>query len=74
MVGTNLESYNITCAMCGQEHNIVADKNDMEAWLSNDKYIQDALSYLSAAERELLISRTCDTCWKHLYNEVDSEE
>jgi len=29
----------------------------MEAWLSGDKYIQDALSYLSAAERELLIHR-----------------
>ena len=74
MVSTNLESYNVTCEICGQEHNILADKNDMDAWLSGDKYIQEALSYLSAAERELLISRTCDICWKHLYNEVDEEE
>jgi hypothetical protein len=29
--------------------------------------IQDAMPYLSSAERELLISRTCDDCWKELY-------
>jgi len=67
MVSTTSQSYNVRCHLCSQEYNIIADRNDYEAWISGDKYIQDALSYLSAAERELLISNICDTCWKKLY-------
>jgi len=67
VVSTNKKPYNIFCELCGQEYNIIADEQDIVDWLSGDKYIQDALGYLSAAERELLISRTCDTCWNKLY-------
>ena len=75
MVSTTSKSYNIRCNLCSKEYNIIADRNDMEAWVSGDKYIQDALAYLSAAERELLISQTCGTCWDILYpNDVDIEE
>ena len=73
MIATNQESYNIICQLCEQEFNIIADRHDVEAWLSGDKNITDALDYLSAAERELLISRICDTCWKELYT-LDIEE
>ena len=45
----------------------------MESWVSGDKYIQEALPYLTAAERELLISKTCDKCWKKMYG-IDDEE
>ena len=75
MVSTTSQSYNVRCNLCSKEYNIIADRNDMEAWVSGDKYIQDALAYLSAAERELLISQTCGTCWDILYpNDVDIEE
>ncbi len=75
MVNTTSQSYNVRCNLCSKEYNIIADRNDMEAWVSGDKYIQDALAYLSAAERELLISQTCGTCWDILYpNDVDIEE
>ena len=75
MVRTTSQSYNVRCNLCSKEYNIIADRNDMEAWVSGDKYIQDALAYLSAAERELLISQTCGTCWDILYpNDVDIEE
>tara|TARA_A100001201_G_C4003761_1_gene175357 strand:+ start:373 stop:579 length:207 start_codon:yes stop_codon:yes gene_type:complete len=67
MVGTNNKPYYIFCELCGQEYSIIADEQDIIDWLTGDKYIQDALGYLSAGERELLISRTCDTCWKKLY-------
>ena len=73
MVNTNIESHNVVCGHCRKEYNIMADRNDMEAWLSGDKYIQDALAYLSAAERELLISGTCNTCWKQMYG-IDDDE
>ena len=52
----------------------MADREDMEAWVSGDKYIQEALPYLTAAERELLISQTCDNCWQEMYDDVDNEE
>ena len=73
MVSTTSQSYNVRCNLCSKEYNIIADRNDMEAWISGDKYIQDALSYLSASERELLISATCNTCWKQMYGLDDDE-
>ena len=73
MVSTTTESYNVRCNICGNEYNIIADRVDMEAWLSGEKYIQDALSYLSSAERELLISQTCNSCWIEMYG-LDDEE
>ena len=77
MVATNSKAYNITCDHCGAEHIILADQDDVFSWLAGEKYIQDALSYLSAADRELLISRTCDTCFTKMYgieDAVDTEE
>ena len=75
MISTTSQSYNVRCNLCSKEYNIIADRNDMEAWMSGDKFIQDVLDYLSAAERELLISKTCSSCWNKLYpNDVDIEE
>jgi hypothetical protein len=75
MVSTDQTVYVVKCHLCDTEHAIVADRNDVIAWLTNEKYIQDALSYLSAADRELLISNTCGDCWDKLYpNDVDMEE
>jgi len=54
--------------MCGAEHVIMVNPEDILAWQCGD-YIQDVLSYLTAAERELLISQTCDNCWKSMYGE-----
>jgi hypothetical protein len=73
MVSTTSQSYNVRCNLCSKEYNIIADRNDMEAWISGDKYIQDALDYLSSAERELLISQTCNTCWIAMYG-IDDDE
>ena len=73
MVATSSESYPVICKHCGVEYNIIADRNDMKAWLSGEKYIQDALRYLSWAERELLISGTCNTCWQQMYG-IDDDE
>ena len=67
MVSTNLKTYNVMCVLCRQDYVILAEEEDMVSWLSGKKYIQDALDYLSPAERELLISQTCDTCWSQLY-------
>ena len=74
MVYTNNYPYSVNCHTCHREFVIIADRTDIESWLSGDKYIQDALGYLSAADRELLISNTCDDCWKNLYGEDIEDE
>ena len=66
--------HNIRCNYCGVDYVIMADREDMEAWVSGDKYIQEAMPYLTAAERELLISQTCNNCWQEMYDDVDNEE
>ena len=73
MVATNSVSYTVRCQYCGVDHNIIAERQDLEAWISGDKYIQDALSYLSSAERELLISQTCNNCWTEMLG-IDDDE
>lgn len=35
---------------------------------------QDAFPYLSADERELIISGTCSECWDKLFSDYEEEE
>ena len=67
MVATDKQVYDVQCRQCGVVYNILANRDDVEAWLSGSGYIQDILGYLSAAERELFISGTCDNCWKSMF-------
>ena len=64
----NKKPMKIECGMCNVEHVIMVNPEDILAWQCGD-YIQDALAYLTPAERELLISQTCDVCWKSMYGE-----
>ena len=59
------------CKFCDKEYVIILDERDFDAWQNGDGYIQDVLGYLTASDRELLISQTCDDCWKKLYGEND---
>ncbi len=68
MIATNQKPMTITCGTCSAEHVIFVNPEDIMAWQCGD-YIQDVLAYLTAAERELLISQTCDSCWKSMYGE-----
>jgi DNA-directed RNA polymerase subunit RPC12/RpoP len=36
--------------------------------------IQDAFPYLTAGQRELMLSNTCDTCWNKFFPEDDDDE
>jgi hypothetical protein len=75
MMANKSDIHKVTCDLCKQEYVILLDRKDHERWLAGEAYIQDALSYLSAGERELLISNTCDTCWNQLYpNDGDMED
>lgn len=61
-------SIDIDCRMCGQIHNVLVNVDDFIEWQSGKgRYIQDIFDYLSSAERELLLTSTCDDCWQILY-------
>ena len=77
MVTANNESIEIVCKYCRFAYTILANRDDINEWLSGSGYIQDILGYLSPAERELLISGTCDYCWKSMFGDdfdVDEDE
>lgn len=63
-------SMNCECKLCGKWQTILLNKKDFEDWDNGDKYIQEALPYLTAAERELLISQTCDDCWQKIWGDT----
>lgn len=61
-----------SCATCGKDFDIKVETNDLAAWRSG-ALIQRAFPYLGKEEREMLISRTCNTCWDRLF-EFESED
>lgn len=53
----------ITCPFCGENNSVRVKHRDYVAWLYSDTPVQDIFFYLSAEEREMLISGICPTCW-----------
>lgn len=62
----------VECVHCNEMYSIYVNPDDLDEWMEGHKLIQDAFPYLSAGERELLISQTCDNCWDRLFK-WDSE-
>lgn len=50
------------CPFCGEVNSVFVEKEDYEAY-ENGAKAQDVFPYLSADERELLISGICAKCW-----------
>lgn len=50
------------CPSCQKRRDVEVVKNDYYAW-KRGRYAQDAFPYLSASERESLITGICDDCW-----------
>ena len=55
-----------TCSKCGSQESFLVETEDLHAW-RDGAYIQDALHYLTADQREMLISETCGDCWEELF-------
>lgn len=60
----NRQEYKIitTCPFCGHAHSVFVNEADYWDW-QDGALVQDAFPYLSANDRELLISGICSTCW-----------
>jgi hypothetical protein len=56
------------CLSCGKVFSLFVDPGDLDRWL-NGELIQKAMPYLTVAERELLISKTCGPCFDKMFAE-----
>lgn len=62
-----------TCRFCGTTHTMTVCIDDYFDW-QNGEHIQSAMPYLEPAERELLISQTCQDCWDRMFGQEEEEE
>ena len=58
------------CPLCRKQQSVFVKKEQLEKW-ENGMLIQTAFPELSASQRELLQTGTCDTCWDNMF--LDSE-
>jgi hypothetical protein len=56
------------CRMCREVYCVEVDADGYQQWRGGE-LIQNALPNLTPEERELLISKTCDSCWNDLFPE-----
>jgi hypothetical protein len=57
------------CLECKEKVTIYIIREDWERWKAGEQ-IQDAFPYLSINDRELLVSRICETCFDRLFKEI----
>lgn len=58
-----------TCPFCGQTHIVTVEEMDYLFWEATDTPVQKVFPYLSADEREMLISGICPTCWEKTFGQ-----
>lgn len=61
------------CPFCGSVSSVSVEKGDYLNWQAG-MMAQDAFPYLSAEEREMLISGICPSCWNDTFNSEEEEE
>lgn len=54
------------CITCEEEYQLEVYEEDYVAWM-NGKHIQDALPYVPADSREILISGMCGGCFVKIF-------
>lgn len=59
----------IICVNCGVTHSVRVPINGYKNWQSGRQRIQDAMPNVSDADREMLMSHLCPTCWDVLFKE-----
>lgn len=56
------------CPFCGRASEVEVNEMDYLDW-QDGALAQDAFPYLSASEREMLISGICDSCWDGMFGD-----
>ena len=58
----------VTCIRCREPQHIAARTADLDSWIGGE-LIQVAMPYLSAGEREVLVSGMCGPCFDNMWGE-----
>lgn len=61
------------CPMCNKIHTVDVNDVDFQKWQAGVS-IQIAFPYLSADEREILMTGTCSKCWDKIFSIEEDEE
>ena len=56
----------VDCIRCKERQHITTKTEDLDSW-ENGELIQNAMPYLTADEREVLISGVCGTCFDNMF-------
>jgi hypothetical protein len=67
------EKVAIQCVKCQNVHILLVGSDDLHRW-KDGELIQDAMPYLSADEREILISSICGLCFDEMFGEGEDED
>lgn len=57
----------IRCKYCKKNFTINVDEYKYNTWKRGEGFIQDIMPELSPGDRELLISRTCNSCFDEIF-------
>ena len=69
---TGRQEFFVICqAYCGKRYTVYIDPEDYAVWKSGEAFVQDAFPYLTAAERELLMTQVCGECFDRMFPEED---
>ena len=60
------------CPFCGRANEVAVNETDYLDW-QDGALVQNAFPYLSADEREMLISGICPTCWADTFGDEDED-
>jgi len=62
------------CPICHHANEVMVNEEDYFIWAFEGELVQNAFPYLSADEREMLISGICPTCWEKTFGGSDEDE
>lgn len=68
------EKLTVSCRMCSKTETLEVCSDNLRAWQQREMLAQDAFPNLPAAKIELMISGTCGTCWKEMFEPMDDDD
>jgi hypothetical protein len=59
--------HTLECKTCKKVYTLALNPRDVAAYEQSNALIQSIFTYLTPGERELIISRTCETCFDQMF-------
>lgn len=72
MVAERNITVDCVCPICSQTSAVLVELEGYAAWF-NGTLIQTAMPYLSANERESLMTGICPACWDNMFSDDDED-